>query len=127
MTRELRLPFAIWVATSAVMLALSLQQESVIFVAGIYVTLNGAALVLSILRDPPFAPTAMKVLAWCTAVQLPTMVVLIFDRGAGQGSAVEDEDDVVQDLSPLDRPSDTRSPLDRSGRPESRRTEPDPR
>lgn len=121
MNKELRLPVALWVATSAVIITLALQQDSVIFVAGIYVTLNGAALILSILRDPPFGPTAMKILAWCTAVQLPTMVVLIFDRGGGQREETESEDDVIGDMSVPDR-----SPLDRSGRPASRRSESDP-
>ncbi len=79
MSRELRLPIALWGVGSVLLLGLSLRFEAGILVAGLYVGLNGVSLLLTIVRVPPAPPPLLRAMAWCTAAQLPTMLVLLFD------------------------------------------------
>jgi hypothetical protein len=93
MTRELRLPIALWAVGSAALVLLSLQYESAIIVSGLYVGLNGASLLAAIFREPPYSPTALTVMAWCTAAQLPTMLVLIYDGSGKRPNPWNDDPD----------------------------------
>ena len=71
----------------------------------------GVALGLGLTRQPPLSPRTMQTLAWCTAAQLPTMLTLLFDLEGNRNP---------KKWTPTDRMT-----VDRSQRPEPRRTEPD--
>ena len=108
---ELRLPVGVWAMTTMVIVAWALQVESAIYGVGFYATLNGVALGLGLTRQPPLSPRTMQTLAWCTAAQLPTMLTLLFDLEGNRNP---------KKWTPTDRMT-----VDRSQRPEPRRTEPD--
>jgi hypothetical protein len=84
MTDGLKLPIALWALGSAALVLTSLRYESAVIVAALYVGLNGASLLAAIHREPPYSPPAIKAMAWCTAAQLPTMLVLVYDGGGAK-------------------------------------------
>ena len=51
MSKSLRLPFMIWVVGSTLLVVVSLRYEAVILVAALYVGLNGAAFILSMISS----------------------------------------------------------------------------
>lgn len=103
LTKDLRFPLALWVLASAALIAWSLQYESMVFITALYVGLNGAAFLLTIHRDPPAHQTALRLMAWCTAAQLPTMIVIIVDTDRMRQRFEADDETGTDDQRSLGR------------------------
>ena len=75
----------------------------------LYVGLNGLGMAIVLTREPPYAQSALRAMAWCAAAQLPVMVVPLFDRdltGVAKRARAHRSrpiDDAADDRSP-DRP-----------------------
>lgn len=116
-TSDLWLPTALWAVGGAALIAWSLGYDGAVLIAGLYVGLNGASWLLTVIRDRPLHPTALRVMAWCTAAQLPVMLVLIFDGMFSRSYATDAVDDVRNGAGTPSTDSAVRRRLDRSGRP----------
>lgn len=68
---------AVWAATSAVLLLVSVQVESGGFVAAAYLVLNAATVLYVRLGTSSFRDRSMTITGWCAAAQLPVMLWLV--------------------------------------------------
>ncbi|NND73476.1 MAG: hypothetical protein HKN44_00565 [Ilumatobacter sp.] len=104
LSRGLGVPIALWVVGSTALIALSLRFEAGAIVAGLYVGLNGVSFFFTVYRRPPAAPSLLRAMAWCTAAQLPTMLVLLFDGASPREWGVESTESSLADRRRDPRP-----------------------